>query len=102
MSVALSDVVRKVKAHASRSVEGEALVVLVHSRQLHRLNSVGTHIWEVCDQSPVRDIVHSVVAEFEVEREVAERDVCEFLQTMETLGAIEIERDGTSAQTGDA
>jgi len=90
--VQLQDVVRRVKAQASRSVNGEALVVLTDKRELHRLNAVGTRIWELCDARCVADIVDDIVREFDVEREVAEQDVCAFLSTMHTLGAVEIER----------
>jgi hypothetical protein len=100
MSIELRDHVRKVKGHASRSVNGEALVVLTQQRQLHRLNTVGTRIWELCGESgigSVEDIVATIVEEFEVEPELARHDVCQFLETMLQLGAIEVVADVASA-----
>ena len=94
MSVHLHDLVRKVKGQASRNVNGEALVVLTERRQLHRLNAVGTRVWEICDALRVSQIVDAIVTEFEVESDVAERDVCEFLASLRELGAIEIESGG--------
>jgi hypothetical protein len=91
MSVHLQDFVRKVKSQASRNVNGEALVVLTERRQLHRLNAVGTRVWEICDEQNVSDIVAAIVTEFEVEAAVAEHDVCEFLGSLRELGAVEIE-----------
>lgn len=91
MSVDLRDRVRKVQGQASRNVNGEALVVLTERRQLHRLNAVGTRVWEICDEKRVSEIVALIVAEFEVEAAVAARDVCEFLDTLRELGALEIE-----------
>jgi GeoRSP system PqqD family protein len=91
MSVHLSDLVRKVKGQASRNVNGEALVVLTERRQLHRLNAVGTRVWEICDDKRVSEIVGIIVTDFEVEADVAERDVCEFLENLRELGAVEIE-----------
>jgi hypothetical protein len=93
MSIGLSDRVRRVKGHASRNVNGEALVVLTQQRQLHRLNPVGTRIWELCGDpeiTSVAEIVRSIVREFEVDQERAQQDVCEFLGTMLQLGAIEV------------
>ena len=90
MSVDLRALVKKVSGQASRNVNGEALVVLTESRQLHRLNAVGTRIWECCDQQRVADIVEVIVAEFEVDSAVAASDVCEFLESLRALGAIEI------------
>jgi hypothetical protein len=89
--------VRKVPGQASRNVNGEALVVLTERRQLHRLNAVGTRIWECCDQLRIAEIVDVIVAEFEVEEPVAVQDVCEFLENLQQLGAVEIQ-----APTGDA
>jgi GeoRSP system PqqD family protein len=94
MSVHLHDRVRKVKGQASRNVNGEALVVLTERRQLHRLNAVGTRVWEICDEQSVSQIVAAIVTEFEVEASVAERDVCEFLENLRELGAVEIESGG--------
>jgi GeoRSP system PqqD family protein len=91
MSVDLQALVRKVPGQASRNVNGEALVVLTERRHLHRLNAVGTRIWEICDQRSVAEIVQAVVAEFEVEESVAVRDVCEFLENLQQLGAVEIQ-----------
>jgi hypothetical protein len=72
-------------------VNGEALVVLTERRQLHRLNAVGTRVWEICDEQRVSEIVATIVTEFEVDSDVAERDVCEFLAGLRELGAVEIE-----------
>ncbi|HET8939570.1 MAG TPA: PqqD family protein [Polyangiales bacterium] len=90
MSVDLRDRVRKVKGQASRNVNGEALIVLTQRRQLHRLNAVGTCVWEFCDERRVSDIVDLIVNEFEVQLEAAQRDVCDFLDNLRELGAVEI------------
>jgi GeoRSP system PqqD family protein len=97
MSVDLQALVRKVPGQASRNVNGEAVIVLTERRQLHRLNAVGTRIWECCDQRRVADIVALIVAEFEVEESVATQDVCEFLENLQQLGALDLQ-----ATAGDA
>jgi hypothetical protein len=81
-----------VKGQASRNVNGEALIVLTQRRHLHRLNAVGTRVWECCDERRVSDIVEVVVTEFEVQLEAARRDVCAFLDNLRELGAVEIVR----------
>jgi hypothetical protein len=91
MNIELGSTVRKVSAQASRVTRGEALVVLIEQRKLHRLNPVGTRVWELCDGRVVSSIVATIVAEFAVEADVAERDVCEFLETMQGLGALTVE-----------
>ena len=100
MSVDLQALVRKVPGQASRNVNGEALVVLTERRQLHRLNAVGTRVWECCDQRRVAEIVAIIVSEFEVEQAVAASDVCEFLENLQQLGAVELE--AAQPSSGDA
>lgn len=94
----LQDRVRRVKGQASRNVNGEALIVLTERRHLHRLNAVGTRVWECCDEKRISEIVSAIVAEFEVDADVAARDVCEFLGSLRELGAIEIVPGGAGAE----
>jgi len=90
MSLDLATTVHKISAQASRVTQGEALVVLIEPRTLHRLNEVGTRVWELCDGRDVASIVDAIVEEFEVEREVASNDVCEFLTQLSGLGALQL------------
>ena len=83
-------VVQKVSAHASRVTRGEALIVLIEQRKLHRLNDVGTRVWEVCDGRTIGEIVGVVVEEFEVEPAQAAQDVQEFLAELVQLGALQL------------
>jgi hypothetical protein len=79
----------KIAAHSSRVTRGEALVVLIEQRQLHRLNDVGTRVWELCDGRSVGEIVNVIVDEFEVERSLAHTDVTRFLEELLKCGALE-------------
>jgi len=95
-NIELANKVRKISGQASRVTRGEALVVLIEQRKLHRLNPVGSRVWELCDGRSVASIVDTIVGEFEVETGVATRDVCEFLGTLRELGALEIEIDAAA------
>ncbi len=77
---------------ASRVVQGRAVVVLIDTRQLHTLNDVGTFVWEALEpgERSVADLVTSVVDAFEVERDVATRDVQRFLEEMWSIGALTV------------
>ncbi|MEY4578903.1 MAG: hypothetical protein RL701_3606 [Pseudomonadota bacterium] len=90
MSLDLARTVRKINGQASRVTQGEALVVLIEQRKLHRLNSVGTRVWELCDGRAIANIVEVIVQEFEVEHTVASKDVCEFVATLLELGALQL------------
>jgi GeoRSP system PqqD family protein len=71
-------------------MEGEALVVLIEQRKVHQLNDVGTRVWELCDGRSLSSIVQTIVAEFEVEPEVATRDVMAFVEELRGFGALQV------------
>jgi len=78
----------------SRNIAEE--LVLVPIRQnigdlnlIYTLNPVGVRIWELLDgQRTVRDIQARIVEEYEVDSGEAERDILDFLQQLEEIGAV--------------
>ena len=90
MILNLETIVQKVSAQASRVTRGEALVVLIEQRKLHRLNDVGTRVWELCDGRSLGAIVGTVVEEFEVEPAQAAREVQAFIEELLGLGALQL------------
>jgi hypothetical protein len=91
MSLDADSILHKVDGQASRVTQGEALVVLAEQRQLHRLNAVGTRVWELCDGRPVGAIVEAIVDEFEVDGPHAHSDVLTFLEQLLALGALRVQ-----------
>jgi GeoRSP system PqqD family protein len=85
--------VRHSERVAARVMDGKAVVVVIDTRKLHVMNPVGTRVWELCDGRTVAEIIDSIVAEFEVDRVDAERDVAVFLEQLEAVGAVEMSRD---------
>jgi hypothetical protein len=89
-------VVRKIKpilaGHAMyriskgvRSTHGQdgAIVLDVQQGQMFNLNLVGSKILELLENgSAESDIVSVIVREFDANREVVERDVCEFMESL--------------------
>lgn len=72
---------------ATRVVEGRAVVVVVDTQELHTFNELGTRIWQWLPDSTVGAMADRIVAEFEVERRQAVRDVWAFCRELERLGA---------------
>lgn len=67
----------------SRTVEGEAVIVLPESGQVGILNEVGTKVWELADgRRSLEEIVAAVVEEFEVTPEQARQDVDAFVREL--------------------
>ena len=78
----------------TRDVAGESIIVPIkgHVGDLEgvfTLNEVGAVIWRLMDgQKTVRQLMEAVRDEYEVEAEVAEKDVADFLRSLEDAGLI--------------
>ena len=78
----------------TRDVAGESIIVPIkgHVGDLEgvfTLNEVGAVIWRLMDgQKTVRQLMEAVRDEYEVEAEVAEKDVADFLRCLEDAGLI--------------
>jgi hypothetical protein len=74
---------------AFRVVGGEALVMVVDRKELHRLNDVGSRVFELCDgQTSVDAMVDAIVKEFVVDPPTARADVEKFITELAVTGAI--------------
>jgi hypothetical protein len=76
---------------AARVVDGKALIVVIDHKQLHTLNEVGTRVWELCDGRSVAAIAQALQAEFAVDEATALRDVQQFVQQLQAIGALDLE-----------
>jgi hypothetical protein len=74
---------------AYRVVGGEALIMVVDRKELHRLNDVGSRVFELCDGTTTVDgIVEAIVREFVVDPPTARADVEKFIRELAATGAI--------------
>ena len=84
----------KVSEIVTRNIAGETIVVPVKGRvgdmdSIYTLNEVGTLIWRlVDDRASVNQMVDAVTEEYDVGPVEAERDVFEFLGSLEEAGLI--------------
>ncbi len=74
----------------ARAVGGETFILDVQGTRLHRVSGVGVRIWELIER-PVTpaEIVETLVAEFEVDKETAGKDCMAFLEQLEGLGLLQ-------------
>ena len=78
----------------TRDVAGETIIVPIKGRvgdldSIYTLNELGTFIWHQLEAGPtIRQLVDSVAREYDVEASEAERDVSEFLDSLEAAGLI--------------
>jgi hypothetical protein len=83
---------RKPERTAVRVVTGEALVMVIDRRELHRLNRVGTRVFELCDgASNVEVIAGKIMNEFDVEASRALADVMHFVNELIAVEALVLE-----------
>ena len=79
----------------SRKIADEVILVPIKSNvgdldNIYTLNSVGGRIWELIDgKRDLPDFKNSIVEEFDVSAEKAEKDVREFLDNLKQVMAIE-------------
>ena len=84
----------KEKELVTRDVAGEEIIVPIkgHVGDLEgvfTLNEVGAMIWRLMDgQTTVRQLMEAVINEYEVESLEAEKDVVDFLRSLEDAGLI--------------
>jgi hypothetical protein len=84
------------QAVVARVVAGETLIIPVHDRvgnlaSIYSLDSTGSLIWRLLG-SPrtVTQLAMAFAQEYEVESEMVQRDVADFLNEMITVGMVEL------------
>ena len=70
---------------AFRIFEGQATIVMPDGSYIHVLNEIGSRVWELLNgERSESEILDLICGEFDTTRDVAERDVREFLTALET------------------
>ncbi len=83
------DRLAKADDSAWRTLEGRAIVLSGHDGMLRILEEVGTRLWELLDENrTVNEILKILLDEYDVEAEVLEKDVLEFLSDLKAKGMI--------------
>ena len=73
-----------------RTVDGEAVVLDKESGTVHHLNATASFIWSQMDgRTSTAQLVERVAAEFEVDAEVASRDVNGLIKQFQALHLLE-------------
>jgi hypothetical protein len=76
---------------AARVVDGQAVIVLADSGEVQILNDVGTRIWELIDGNRnIQGIITTIIDEFEVSPQEAQKDVESFLQELVLAQVVEL------------
>jgi hypothetical protein len=82
------------KEQVSSDLAGEAVILDVKSGMYYGLNEVGASIWNLIQEpKTVSEIRDAIVAEYEIEPEVCDRDLKALLQQLEASGLIEVRNE---------
>jgi hypothetical protein len=72
-----------------REVDGEVLLLDTESDQIHQLNRTASLIWRKCAEAASADEIATLLArEFDVEGDIALRDVTETLSRLRALNVL--------------
>lgn len=78
-----------------REIEGEIVLLSDDGLQMHQLNKTASMIWKLADgKTQIKDIISLIHERFEVEKDVLNQDVREFVQDLVEKGILVI--DGQS------
>lgn len=72
------------------SIDDDLVMMSVDKGQYYGLSGVAPRVWELLENPHTFDqLVDRVLEEFEVTRDVCEKDLSEFLEQMEEFGLVE-------------
>jgi len=72
-----------------QEIQGQAVVVVPAKREVHELDETATFLWTaLARERSVADLVGALCEEFEVDAAAAEKDVREFVASLEEKGLV--------------
>lgn len=75
----------------AQELAGETVLLDLVNENYFGLDAVGTRVWQLLNEGQGKaDLIESLLLEYEVEREVLEKDVSELLNHLDEAGLIEI------------
>jgi len=85
----LNTVLSKSPDAASRTYDGQATIVLPSRAEVKVLNEIGSRVWDAIDgRRTLAQILATLLEEYDVPREQAERDVLDFVGELRTQGMV--------------
>lgn len=75
----------------AQELAGETVLLDLTSENYFGLDAVGTRVWQLLSEGQGKaDMIKTLLLEYEVEREILEKDVSELLNKLDQAGLIEI------------
>lgn len=91
-----SAIVVAVKEQISSNLADEAVILNLKTGVYFGLNEVGARIWSLIQRpQSVQDLRDALLAEYEVEPEICDRDLLQLLQELKAADLIEVSYENT-------
>ena len=91
VKIKLEDTVERCVNHPFQKVLDETVIVDTHTRLMHALDDVGSHLWSLLVQPcKVEEIIKQVTESYDVPARQAETDIVQFLERMRDCGLIKV------------
>lgn len=76
---------------ASRTVDGQAVVIVLGGETLHSLNPTGTWLWDSCcgSEFTVDELAARLAERYTIGLDAARMDVRAFVESLSSVGALE-------------
>ena len=85
-----------IKEQISSDLAGEAVILNLQSGIYFGLNEAGAKVWSLIQRpTSVQDLRDALLADYEVEPEVCERDLLQLLQDLQAAALIEVNHEET-------
>jgi hypothetical protein len=85
----LNTVLSKSNDAASRTYDGQATIVLPSRAEVKVLNEIGSKVWDSIDgRRTLGQILDTVLEDYDIPREQAERDMLDFVGELRTQGMV--------------
>ena len=75
----------------AQEVDGEMVLLDMESENYFELDEVGTSIWQAMqEKETLKEVFESLLEQYDVEAEVLEKDLSEFVEKLAESGLIEV------------
>jgi hypothetical protein len=92
MTTALESIVKIPESVLSQQISGESVLLDMDSEQYFGLDEVGTRIWQLLtEHGRLAEVYAAMLAEFDVEPAVLERDLANLIAALADRGLVQIE-----------
>lgn len=89
-----SSIVVAVQEQISSDLAGEAVILNLKSGVYFGLNEVGAKIWSLIQQpQSIQDLRDALLAEYDVEPEICDRDLLQLIQDLKAADLIEVSHE---------